>query len=61
MTGLARRLAASVFTLLWSLSPWGRASLRLREAYHFDTQFNPLNPTATCIFDMSVAIKTLLG
>jgi hypothetical protein len=36
MTGPARRLVASVFTLLSGTCPWGRASLRLREAYHFE-------------------------
>jgi hypothetical protein len=28
---------ASVFALLWGRSPWGGASLRLREPYHYDT------------------------
>jgi len=39
MTGPALRLVGSVFTLLWGRTPWGRGSLRLRELYHFDTQF----------------------
>ena len=36
-TGPALRLVASVCALLWGSSPWGRASLRLREPSHFDT------------------------
>ena len=32
MTGLAQRLVASVFALLWGRCPWGRDSLRL-ESY----------------------------
>ena len=37
-TGPALRLVVSVCALLWGRSPWGRASLRLKEPCHFETQ-----------------------
>ena len=59
--GPARRLVASVGALLGGRKPWGRASLRLREAYHCETPFCGHEAvTAACHVTTEVAVLLTL-